>query len=283
MGELLGAMAAGFTPGRVPVLLGHLFTDGALVTPGGGARGSRSASPTRCRRAGCRRRLHVALARPHAAGREGSPGAGPVRGSLLQLDFGEAGQRKSVGLVEAAPGTPAKVREVPLSSGRSLADVRGTLDEVVARGRELGAAHLRVFVATDGPVPGIADRVREELPNALDVHLVYDRVDHQPNGDPVSSLHPREQFVAYFRQQHGAEPPRPILGAFDEVLPTNRGRLSAPIWLSRRPTAFRDEQAIDPRPDLFAIRSDGLGKTSTWTPPYALRHHRCVGKYAGRS
>lgn len=220
MGDLLGAMTAGFTPGRVQIVLGHLFTDGALVTPGGGEReltiGIAYAVPPS--------RLpgtvsYVALGHVHMPQAvKGSPAPTRYAGSLLQLDFGEAGQRKSVSVVEAAPGRPAKVTEVPLSSGRGLADVRGTLDEVIARGRELGDAFLRAFVSTDGPVPGIADRVREELPNALDVHLVYERVDHEPPGEPVSSLHPRDQFVAYYRQQHGAEPPEPILEAFDEVL-----------------------------------------------------------------
>lgn len=220
MGDLLGAMTAGFTPGRVQIVLGHLFTDGALVAPGGGEReltiGIAYAVPPS--------RLpgtvsYVALGHVHMPQAvKGSPAPARYAGSLLQLDFGEAGQRKSVSVVEAAPGRPAKVTEVPLSSGRGLADVRGTLDEVIARGRELGDAFLRAFVGTDGPVPGIADRVREELPNALDVHLVYERVDHEPPGEPVSSLHPRDQFVAYYRQQHGAEPPEQTLEAFDEVL-----------------------------------------------------------------
>lgn len=220
MGELLGAMCAGFTPGRIQVVLGHLFTDGALVTPGGGEReltiGIAYAVPPS--------RLpgtvsYVALGHVHLPQAvKGSPAPARYAGSLLQLDFGEAGQRKSVSIVDAAPGTPAKVREVALTSGRALADVRGSLDEVIARGGELGDAYLRVFVSTDGPVPGIADRVREELPNALDVHLVYERAEHETTGDPVSSLHPRDQFVAYYRQQHGAEPPEQILEAFDEVL-----------------------------------------------------------------
>ncbi|HZD78520.1 MAG TPA: exonuclease subunit SbcD, partial [Actinomycetota bacterium] len=38
MGNLLAAMASGFTPGRISILLAHLFTDGAMVTPGGGER-----------------------------------------------------------------------------------------------------------------------------------------------------------------------------------------------------------------------------------------------------
>jgi pyruvate/2-oxoglutarate dehydrogenase complex dihydrolipoamide acyltransferase (E2) component len=147
--------------------------------------------------------------------------AAPARfaGSLLQLDFGERDQRKSVSIVDAAPGMPARVREVPITAGRRLLDVHGTLDEVLARGREAGDAYVRAFVATDGPVPGIADRIRTELPNALDVHLVYDRDRREPpSGPPVSALAPREQFLAYYRSAHGADPEAALLEAFDELL-----------------------------------------------------------------
>jgi DNA repair protein SbcD/Mre11 len=220
MGELLGAMAAGFTPGRATVVMAHLFTDGALVTPGGGEReitiGMAYAVPP-SRLPGHVSYLalgHVHL--PQAV--KGSPAPARFAGSLLQLDFGEAGQPKSVSIVDVVAGKPARVEEVPVSAGRRLRDLRGPLDAVLAQGVGAGDAFLRVFVETDGPVPGIADRIRDELPNALDVHLVYDRHDAAPGAEPLSSLHPREQFVAYYRSQHGAEPAGDVLDAFDEVL-----------------------------------------------------------------
>ena len=220
MGELLAAMARGFDGERINVILGHLFTDGAMVTPGGGEReltiGIAYAVPPA--------RLpgdvaYVALGHVHLPQAvKGSAAPARFAGSLLQLDFGEAGQQKSVTIVEALRGKPSKVREVSLSSGRPLMDLRGTLDELTARAGEVGDAWLRVFVQTDGPVPGVADRIREALPKALDVHLVYERADAAAVGEPVSALHPRDQFVAYYRNQHGAEPPAELLAAFDEVL-----------------------------------------------------------------
>jgi len=221
MGELLGAMATGFTAGRIPIVLGHLFTDGALVTPGGGEREltigiAYAVPPSRLPAEAA----YVALGHVHMPQVvKGSPAPARFAGSLLQLDFGEAGQRKSVVVVEAVPGKPAKIDEVPLSSGRPLRDLRGTLDGVIAQGAEAGDAWLRVFVQTDGPVPGIADRVREELPNALDVKLVYEREDGGgAGGTPLSSLHPREQFIAYHEAHHGVRPSEELLVAFDEVL-----------------------------------------------------------------
>ena len=218
MGELLAAMAGGFRPDRVNVVLAHLFTDGALL--GGGEREASigmvyAISPSRLPGEA----VYIALGHVHRPQSvKGSPAPARYAGSLIQLDFGETDQRKSVTVVEASPGKPAKVREVPLSAGRRLLDVRGTLDEVVAKVDEVGDAFLRVFVKTDGPVPGIADRVREALPNALDVHLEYERAEAATGSEPVSSLHPRDQFVAYYRSQHGAVPREELIEAFDEVL-----------------------------------------------------------------
>ena len=218
MGRLLAAMAGGFRSDHVNVVLAHLFADGALL--GGGERpavigGVYAIAPSRLPGDAA----YIALGhvhRPQAVA--GSPAPARYAGSLVQLDFGEVDQQKSVTIVEASPGKPAKVREVHLAAGRRLLDLHGTLDEVVTEADEVGDAFLRVFVRTDGPVPGIADRVREALPNALDVHLEYERTDAGPAVAPVSSLLPRDQFVAYYRSQHGAEPSGELMVAFDEVL-----------------------------------------------------------------
>ena len=226
MGELLAAMAGAFRPDRVNVVLGHLFTDGALV--GGGEREltigmAYAVSPGRLPGTA----QYVALGHVHKP--QAIPAApSPTRyaGSVLQLDFGERDQTKSVSIVDASPGRPAKVREVELTSGRRLLDLHGTLDEVAAHAGDVGDAFLRVFVSTDGPVPGIADRIRDDLPNALDVHLVYERANAEGRaGAPVSSLAPRDQFLAYYRSQHGADPDERLLESFDEVLAAEAGEL----------------------------------------------------------
>ncbi|HXF56241.1 MAG TPA: exonuclease SbcCD subunit D [Actinomycetota bacterium] len=218
MGELLAAMARGFRPGAVHVLMAHLYTDGALV--GGGEReltiGMAYAVPP-SRLPGTA--AYVALGHVHRAQRvRGAPTAARYAGSLIQLDFGELRQEKSVALVEASPGRPARVREVPLSAGRRLLEVRGTLDELAERAAGAGDAYLRVYVRTHGPTPGLADRVRELLPNALDVVLDYERREGEPRAPDVATLSPRDQFVAYHRAHHGAEPAPELLAAFDEVL-----------------------------------------------------------------
>ena len=119
--------------------------------------------------------------------------------------------------MEADPGKPAKVREVPVTAGRKLVDVEGTIDQIHIRAADLGDAYLRVFVDTEGPVPGIADQVRELVPNAVDVIPRYERQDVAADGPLLQTLKPREQFEAYLRAEHGAEPDPSLLQAFDEI------------------------------------------------------------------
>jgi DNA repair protein SbcD/Mre11 len=219
LGRILAAMTEPFRLDRVNVLMAHLFTDGAI--PGGGEHQitigiEYALSPSRLPATAS----YVALGhvhRPQAV--RGAPSPTRYAGSLLQLDFGETEQTKSVTIVEASAGKPSKVREVALSAGRRLVDLEGTFDQIVERGEQLADAYLRVFVHTDGPVPGIAERVRDALPNAVDVALRYERTEAEESGPPLSSLQPREQFVSYYRREHGVdEVPAGLMGAFDEIL-----------------------------------------------------------------
>ncbi|MGH2705381.1 MAG: metallophosphoesterase family protein [Actinomycetota bacterium] len=217
MGSLLGAMAASFDPSAVNLVLAHLFADGAR--PGGGEREltvgmAYAVAPSHLPAEA----TYVALGhvhRPQTVPRAAAPAR--YAGSLLQLDFGETEQDKCVFVIEAGGRTPARVRAVPLDVGRRLLDLHATLDELPALAPLVGDAFVRVFLRTDGPVPGIADRVRALVPDALDVQLVYER--HELEVRPsLRSLAPREQFVSYYRGAHGAEPAPALLEAFDRVL-----------------------------------------------------------------
>jgi exonuclease SbcD len=91
-------------------------------------------------------------------------------GSPIALDFGEEDNESMALIVQATPDSRATVRPVPLTGGRRLATLRGTLDEVVAAGEEAGDAFLRVIL-TQKASAGLADMVREKLPNTLDVQI----------------------------------------------------------------------------------------------------------------
>jgi exonuclease SbcD len=219
MGAVLeGVAKVGFRIDRVNVLMAHFFANGSKI--GGGEREATigleyAVSPARFPGDAA----YIALGhihRPQVVA--GSPAPARYSGSLLQLDFGEVGHGKSVAIVEALPGKPARVEPIPLTAGRRLMDIRGSLDEVTSRTGSVGDAWLRVFVTVDGPRAGVADEVREALPNAIAVHLVYEPAEGAEPVAPIGSLSPREQFLRYYRTRHGAEPEETLLAAFDEVL-----------------------------------------------------------------
>ena len=92
----------------------------------------------------------------------------------MQLDFGESDQDKSVVLVEVGADGKRSIEEVPITSGRRLQRIEATLDDLRGRADDLQGAILDVGVLTDGPSPGLADEVREFLPDALYVHAIYE-------------------------------------------------------------------------------------------------------------
>jgi len=138
-------------------------------------------------------------------------------GSLLQLDFGEAGQQKQVNLVDLEPGRPAQMRAVGLTAGRRLRTVEGTLEELEQYRDTQDTEWLRVRLRCGGPAPGLAEQVREVLPHALEVGLEYPRDETQPDRE-VRGLTPREQFAEYHRRRVGGEVEPETLDLFDALL-----------------------------------------------------------------
>ncbi len=140
---------------------------------------------------------YVALGHLHRAQR--IPAASTVwySGSPLQLDFGEVGDTKVVLVVKAEPGLPARVEEVALVSGRRLVHLSGTLEQVIEAGRGLEGVYLRVEL--DEPArAGLADEVRAELPDAVDITLAASRRQERTRTTPRRvGRSPRELFTEY--------------------------------------------------------------------------------------
>ncbi|MFA7296938.1 MAG: exonuclease SbcCD subunit D [Dehalococcoidia bacterium] len=214
------AMCEGFRRDTVNVLMGHVFVNGARYA----------------RLDGSERQLHIGQAYGiEPAGLPGTPQyialghihrpqtihESPVRteyaGSLLQLDFGEADEQKRVVVFDAVPGRPVRdVRSIPLTKGTPLKELKGRLDEVLARAAEVGDAHVRVTLQVDAPEPGLAQRVKDQVPGAVDVRLDYPHLD-EDDAPALATLSPDEQFTRYYRSQHGADPDIDTLALFREL------------------------------------------------------------------
>lgn len=159
---------------------------------------------------------YIALGHLHRPQSVPAPSPCNYAGSPLQLDFGEQGQQKEVMVIDAHPGIPANIQRVCLRSGRKLRDVIGTLEQIEANAPTYGDDYLRVTVNTSGPVPGIADRIRQNLPNALDVRLDYPRADIVTASNR-RQMPPDQLFQEFYQVQHGAPASDALLTAFRQL------------------------------------------------------------------
>ena len=218
---ILRAMCDGFHSETVNVLATHVFVDGSRLAAVDGSErllhigqtyGVTGASlPTAPQ--------YIALGHVHEPQEVlAAPVPTAYSGSLLQLDFGERGQQKVVRIIDAVPGRPVEQTSVPLTRGRPLVELRGTLDEVLTGAENAGDAHLRVRLEVERPEPGIAERVRDALPAVVDVQLAYEVLEDEETAEEFAHLTAGELFTRYYRAQHGAEPAPELLALFGELL-----------------------------------------------------------------
>jgi exonuclease SbcD len=147
----------------------------------------------------------------------GAPVPAEYAGSLLSLDFGEAGETKRVVVIEAEPGRLAVAESVPLEAGRRLVRASGTWDQIEARTEELADRYCDRTVTTSGTDATLAERAREAFP-----YLVKVRASR-----PASATAERlakagrgwdELYADYYRREHEEGAPPELLTLFREVL-----------------------------------------------------------------
>ncbi len=203
----------------VSLLVAHFMVTGARVGGHGAPRGERELHMGEAYAVGegaiPPSLGYVAMGHIHAP--QPVPGANvpaEYAGSLLELDFGEAGEEKRVVVVDVEPGKRARPRSVPLTSGRALKQASGTWEEVSAR-TDLADHYLDLRIDTDGPEPGLDALARDAFPYLVKVAAVYDR----EALEQVSYSHlPWEDiYAAYYQQERGEPAPDDLLAAFREV------------------------------------------------------------------
>lgn len=218
--QILAALAKSLPPTTVNVLLAHLLVDGARVGTGErelhlgqvyGVNPQQLPSSVQ----------YIGLGHLHRPQEILAPARTLYAGSLVELDFGEKEQDKRVVVFEAKAGRPVSVESVALTAGRRLRDVAGTFEELQRLSAEVGDDFLRVTVKADGPVPGLAERVKELLPNALDVAVAHPRAEGTPSasGSGVGRvrLEPGRLFATYYEHRNGAPPPPELQTLFEAL------------------------------------------------------------------
>ena len=213
--KMLHALTRGLTPATVNILMAHVFIQGARVGTGvrplhlGEVYGLDAGQlPSNV--------SYVALGHLHRPQQLQAPAPTCYSGSLIELDFGEQEQDKRVVIVEAKPGASPHIESAPLSAGRKLRELTGTLQEVRAAAKSVGDAWLRVNVRVVVPTPGIAEHVKELLPNALEVGVEFPREKLASEGRSkgLRQQSPEQLFADYCTERNGAAPRPELLEAF---------------------------------------------------------------------
>jgi exonuclease SbcD len=209
MGDIIRGLTADFGEDTVNIVLGHLTVTGGTPVTGGGERAAHMIFdyfvPPQTFPATAH---YVALGHLHLPHR--IPAAPPVwyAGSPLALDFGEAERdHKAVLLVEVGADTPARVEQLPLSSGRPLRTLRGSLEELIARRDAVDPEAFLRIVLDEPPRPRLAHDVREAFPHAVDIALDADRDDRRRTvADRDVHGAPHELFARYLDDRGAADP-----------------------------------------------------------------------------
>lgn len=220
MAGVLAALCAGVPPDGVNLVVAHAMVHGGKM--GGGERTAHTVFAYSVPGSAFPSHFHyVALGHLHRQQR--IDGACPIHysGSPLQLDFGETADAKSVNVIEAVAGKPANVELVPLSCGKRLRKVSGTLAELKQQASRFRDDFLSVEVQEDQR-PGLGDDVRQALPNAVDVRLPQPKTTTGPTADQRQGS-PQGLFRRYLKEktQDDAEVRKLFADLLDEVLAEN--------------------------------------------------------------
>ncbi len=205
--QVVAALTAGFSADTVNLVMAHLTCVGG--TFGGGERPAQSIFEYSVP-AGIFPVSSHYVALGHLHRRQSLPAPCPVHysGAPLAVDFGEQDNQSVVCLVEARPGVPARVTDIPVTSGRRLRTVRGTLAELSAQAGELGEDYLRVWLR-EPTRAGLRDDTVAVLPHALEVRIDPEFAAPVSRGgpEPASVIRgPAELFAGYCAREGVADP-----------------------------------------------------------------------------
>jgi DNA repair protein SbcD/Mre11 len=205
--EILAALTAGFRDDAVNLVMAHLtILNGTF---GGGERAAQSIFEYAVPATIFPIESHyVALGHLHRRQRIDAPCPVHYCGAPLAIDFGEQDNTPVVCLVEASPGTPAKVTDIPITAGRRLRTVRGTVAELSALAGTVGDDFLRVWVREPARA-GLREEVSALLPHALEVRIDPEFAAEATGSRPAgggAERSPSDLFREYLGTRNVADP-----------------------------------------------------------------------------
>ena len=118
-------------------------------------------------------------------------------------------------MVRATPSTPAKVTDVPITTGRRLRTVHGTVTEILNQAHNFRDDYLRV-VLREPSRAGIKDEITDILPNVLEVRIDADFAATTATHRSARTGKTPEELFAEFCIERGIVDPR-IASLFTEL------------------------------------------------------------------
>jgi exonuclease SbcD len=212
-------LCAGFRKDAVNILMAHTHIEGAVF--GESERRVHiaedwAASP----KALPAKASYIALGHIHRPQKIDAPAPAYYAGSLLQMDFGEAGEEKTFTVVTVSPGkraTPEDIDHIPYEGGKPLVDVQASLAELEKRADRLREGWLRVTVPLTERDPDLNRKVRELLPNALVVRAELPETEEPPAIRLETGVPPSKHYANFHLREHGQPVELAVLDTFEDL------------------------------------------------------------------
>jgi exonuclease SbcD len=217
---LLKNLAQGFKDDSVNIVMAHMTIDGAKLT------NSERPYQTRGNYALSEQSLpaeaqYIALGHVHKSQKISSTAPTYYCGSLIQVDFGEAGDEKGFYLIDVESGRPANTPEfisIPCQKPLEVIECNLSNYEDILNDYRSHSGYLKVIMNLDSPQSWLADNIRKICGDkVLDIQAIYpeiktkqEREFNQEDFDPV------EEFKRFLQEQ-GKNPTRDILKEFENL------------------------------------------------------------------
>lgn len=221
--KFLRMLGSQFTPSAVNMLMLHATFDGAVAS--GSDRGvkfdqehhytlgTQQLPPSA---------NYVALGHVHKPQTMSVSPLTAYSGSIIQLDFGEGGEKKQVNLIEAQAGRPTQLHALPLVSGKELRTWRVEAEHWQRGLGDLqgfaGLAKVVVRAPAGTAIVGIKDQIIAAHPQVIAVELQATRGEDElpPLREERSTQNLEQLFESYFVQKHGRQNAE-VLAAFRQT------------------------------------------------------------------
>lgn len=215
VGALIRKQAASFEPGTVNLIMSHLYVLGGHETESerpiqvGGAYTVDTSALT----AGAQ---YVALGHLHRP--QNVKAASPIRysGSPIAYSFSEAGQAKSVTILDLAPGQVAEPQEIFLTSGRPLVSWKakegiGQVHQWLDEQRDSTAwIDLEITMTSAMSIEQIQS-LRKAFEGFIHIRPIYPEMEVVRAAMPKAAFSMEEHFTRFYARQTGGAQPEPAL------------------------------------------------------------------------